>query len=164
VQYAKFGTTCTRKLLFPPKACTTDPSGSYKIPMTAATCARNTYTSTTTSTSGCINASTTTHHSTAQALRQPYRAPRVLVSRPQRLYIDNAVRRRDVVFWVYNYFDYSSRLVSTRKLVEDGSRASTTSRIHLQLVDFSSNRRGSITDRHGFVDSRPRIKLSHLFQ
>jgi hypothetical protein len=37
-------------------------------------------------------------------------------------------------------------------------------RIHLQLVDFSSNHHGSITDRHGFVDTRPRIKLSHLFQ
>jgi hypothetical protein len=48
--------------------------------------------------------------------------PRVLVSRPQRLYIDYAVRRRDVVFWAYDYFDYSSRLVSIRKLVEDGSR------------------------------------------
>jgi hypothetical protein len=58
----------------------------------------------------------------AQALRQPRRAPRVLVSRPQRLYIDYAVRRRDVVFWVYDYLDYSPRLVSTRKLVEDGSR------------------------------------------
>jgi hypothetical protein len=57
----------------------------------------------------------------AQALRQPRRAPRVLVSRPQRLYIGYAVHRRDIVFWVYDYFDYSSRLVSTRKLVEDGS-------------------------------------------
>jgi hypothetical protein len=58
----------------------------------------------------------------AQALRQPRRAPRVLVSRPQRLYIDYAIRRRDVVFWAYNYLDYLPRLVSTRKLVEDGSR------------------------------------------
>jgi hypothetical protein len=38
--------------------------------------------------------------------------------------------------------DCSSRLVSTRKLVEDASAASTTSRIHLRLVDFTSNRRG----------------------
>jgi hypothetical protein len=44
------------------------------------------------------------------------------------------------------------------------SRHQQLVRIHLQLVDFSSNRRGSITDRHGFVDTRPRIKLSHLFQ
>jgi hypothetical protein len=95
----------------------------------------------------------TTRHPAAQALRQPRRAPRVLVSWPQRLYISSAVHR-----------DYSSpgctgststslcamsthlpaaaalrrlrrmpprrrllgvrlpRLVSTRKLVEDGSR------------------------------------------
>jgi hypothetical protein len=63
-----------------------------------------------------------TRQDSAEALRQPRRAPRVLVSRPQRLYIDYAVRRRDVVFWVYDYLDYSPRLVSTRKLVEDGSR------------------------------------------
>jgi hypothetical protein len=43
---------------------------------------------------------------TTQALRQPRHAPRVLVSRPQRLYIDYTVRRRDIVFWVYDYFDY----------------------------------------------------------
>jgi hypothetical protein len=36
--------------------------------------------------------------------------------------MDYAVRRRDVVFWAYDYFDYSSRLVSTRKLVENGFR------------------------------------------
>jgi hypothetical protein len=89
--------------------------------MIAATCARNTYTSTPTSTSGCINTSTTTRHSAARALRQPCRAPQVLVSRPQRLYIDYGVRR-DVVFWVYDYLDYLPRLVSTRKLVKDGSR------------------------------------------
>jgi hypothetical protein len=64
----------------------------------------------------------TTRHPAAQALRQPRRASRVLVSRPQRLYIDYAVRRRDIVFWAYDYLDYLSRLVSTRKLVEDGSR------------------------------------------
>jgi hypothetical protein len=58
----------------------------------------------------------------AQALRQPRHAPRVLVSRPQRLYIDYAVRRRDIIFWAYDYLDYLPRLVSTRKLVEDGSR------------------------------------------
>jgi hypothetical protein len=55
---------------------------------------------------------TTTRHSAARALRQPCRAPRVLVSRPQWLYIDYAVCRRDVVFWAYDYFDYSSRLVN----------------------------------------------------
>jgi hypothetical protein len=76
-----------------------------------------------TSTSSCIP---TTRHPAAQALRQPCRAPRVLVSRPQQLYIDYVVRCRDIVFW--------------------------------------PNRRGSITDCHGFVDTRPRIKLSHLFQ
>jgi hypothetical protein len=76
-----------------------------------------------TSTSPCIP---TTRHPAAQALRQPCRAPRVLVSRPQQLYIDYVVRCRDIVFW--------------------------------------PNRRGSITDCHGFVDTRPRIKLSHLFQ
>jgi hypothetical protein len=103
----------------------------------------------------------TTRHLAARALRQPCRAPRVLVSRSQRLYIDYAVRRRDVVFWAYDYFDYSPRLVN---LSRAATTSSTTSRIHLQLVDFSSNRRGSITDRHGFVDTRPRIKLSHLFQ
>jgi hypothetical protein len=58
----------------------------------------------------------------ARALRQPRRAPRVLVSRPQWLYIDYAVRRRDVVFWAYDYLDYLPRLVSTGELVEDGSR------------------------------------------
>jgi hypothetical protein len=42
----------------------------------------------------------------ARALRQPRCASRVLVSRPQRLYIDYTVRRRDIVFWVYDYFDY----------------------------------------------------------
>jgi hypothetical protein len=66
-----------------------------------------------------------------------------------------------VVFWVYDYFDYSSRLVN---LSRAATTSSVTSRIHLRLVDFSNNRRGSITDRHGFVDTRPRIKLSHLFQ
>jgi hypothetical protein len=58
----------------------------------------------------------------ARALRQPRRAPRVVVSRPQLLYIDYAVRRRDVVFWAYDYLDYLPRLVSTGELVEDGSR------------------------------------------
>jgi hypothetical protein len=47
---------------------------------------------------------------------------RLLVTWPQRLYIDYAVRRRDVVFWAYDYLDYLPRLVSTRKLVEDGPR------------------------------------------
>jgi hypothetical protein len=56
-----------------------------------------------TSTSPCI---ATTRHPAAQALHQPPRAPRVLISRPQRLYIDYAVRRHDVVFWAYDYFDY----------------------------------------------------------
>jgi hypothetical protein len=65
---------------------------------------------------------TTTRHPAARALRQPCRAPRVLVSQQQRLYIDYAVRRHDVVFWAYDYLDYLPRLVSTRKLVEDGSR------------------------------------------
>jgi hypothetical protein len=76
---------------------------------------------TTTSPSRRIN-SPTTHHPAARALRQPGRAPRVLVSRPQRLYIDYVVHRRDIVFWAYDYLDYFPRLVSTRKLVEDGSR------------------------------------------
>jgi hypothetical protein len=56
------------------------------------------------------------------ALHQLHCALRLLVSRPQRLYIDYVVRRRDVVFWAYDYLDYLPRLVSTRKLVEDGSR------------------------------------------
>jgi hypothetical protein len=103
----------------------------------------------------------TTRHPAAQALRQPCRAPRVLVSRLQRLYIDYAVRRRDIIFWAYDYFDYSPRLVN---LSRAATTSSTTSQIHLRLVDFSNNRRGSIIDRHGFVDTRPRIKLSHLFQ
>jgi hypothetical protein len=64
----------------------------------------------------------TTRHPAAQALCQPCHAPRVLISRKQRLYIDYAVHRHDIIFWAYDYFDYSSRLVSTRKLVEDGSR------------------------------------------
>jgi hypothetical protein len=102
----------------------------------------------------------TTLHPAARAIRQPRHAPRVLVSRPQRLYIDYVVRHRDIVFWAYDYFDYSSRLVN---LSRAATSSSTTSRIHLRLVDFTSNRRGSITDRHGFVDN-PRIKLSHLFQ
>jgi hypothetical protein len=108
-----------------------------------------------------LSCAATTRHPTAQVLRQPQRAPRVLVSRPQQLYIDYAVRCRDIVFWPYDYFDYSSRLVN---LLRAATTSSTTSRIHLRLVDFSNNRRGSITDRHGFIDSRPRIKLSHLFQ
>jgi hypothetical protein len=32
--------------------------------------------------------------------------PQLLVFLPQRLYIDYAVRRHDVVFWVYDYFYY----------------------------------------------------------
>jgi hypothetical protein len=48
----------------------------------------------------------TTRHPGAWALRQPCHAPRVLVSLLQRLYIDYTVRRRDIVFWVYDYFDY----------------------------------------------------------
>jgi hypothetical protein len=40
------------------------------------------------------------------ALHQLHRALRLLVSRLQRLYIDYAVRRHDVVFWAYDYFDY----------------------------------------------------------
>jgi hypothetical protein len=64
----------------------------------------------------------TTRHPATQALHQPRRAPRVLVFLPQRLYIDYAVRRRDVVFLAYDYLDYLPRLVSTRKLVEDVSR------------------------------------------
>jgi hypothetical protein len=113
------------------------------------------YSSTTTQ---CV---ATTRHPAARALRQPCRAPRVLISRPQRLYINYTVRRHDVVFWAYDNFDYSSRLVN---LSRTAPATSTTSRIHLQPVDFSSNRRGSITNRHGFVDTRPRIKLSHLLQ
>jgi hypothetical protein len=31
--------------------------------------------------------------------------PRVLISRLQRLYVDYAVCRRDVVFWAYDYID-----------------------------------------------------------
>jgi hypothetical protein len=123
VRYAKFGTTCARKLFFPPNACTHRSKRKLQnSAMIAATCARNTYTSTTTSTSGCLNTSTTTRHSAVRALCQPCRAPQVLVSRPQQLYIDYAARRRDVVFWAYDYLDYLPRLVSTRKLVEDGSR------------------------------------------
>jgi hypothetical protein len=78
--------------------------------------------------SGCSSATSivsraaTTRHPAAQALRQPRRAPRVLVFLPQRLYIDYTIRRRDVVFWAYDYLDDLPRLVSTRKLVEDGSR------------------------------------------
>jgi hypothetical protein len=103
----------------------------------------------------------TTRHPAARALLQPCRAPRVLVSRPQRLYIDYAVRRHDIVFWAYDYLDYSPRLVN---LSRAATMSSTTSRLRLRLVNFSNNRRGSITDRHGFVDTGPRIKLSHLFQ
>jgi hypothetical protein len=50
--------------------------------------------------------SAATRHPAARALRQPCRAQRVLVFRPQRLYIDYAIRRHDVVFWAYDYFDY----------------------------------------------------------
>jgi hypothetical protein len=81
-----------------------------------ATYTHKTYMSTT------AQCAATTRHPAAQALRQPRRAPRVLVSRPQRLYIDYAVRCRNIVFWAYDYLDYLPRLVSTRKLVEDGSR------------------------------------------
>jgi hypothetical protein len=97
----------------------------------------------------------------APALPQPCRAPRILISRLQRLYIDNAVRRRDVVFWAYDYFDYSSRLVN---LSRAATTLSITSRLHLRLVDFSNNSHGFSTNRHGFVVTRPRIKLSHLLQ
>jgi hypothetical protein len=48
--------------------------------------------------------------------------PQVIIFLPQRLYIDYAVRRHDIVFWAYDYLNYLPRLVSTRKLVEDGSR------------------------------------------
>jgi hypothetical protein len=125
------------------------------------------YASITASSSGLTGPTTTssfaatTRHPVARALRQPCCAPRVLVSRPQRLYMDYAVRRRDFVFWAYDYFDYSPRLVN---LSRAATTSSTTSRIHLRLVNFSNNCRGSITDRHGFADTRPRIKLSHLFQ
>jgi hypothetical protein len=61
--------------------------------------------------------------------------------------------------------DYDYFTVRPHRLVSrTAPPTSTTSRIHLRLVDFSPNRRGSITDRHGFVDTRPRINLSHLFQ
>jgi hypothetical protein len=61
VQYAEFGTTCARKLFFPPKACAHRSKRKLQNPsMIAATCTWNTYTSTTTSTSGCINSCTTT--------------------------------------------------------------------------------------------------------
>jgi hypothetical protein len=83
-------------------------------------CTRKTYTRHDYSFHGNTNSTsvtlctTTTRHPAAWALRQPCRAPRVLVSRPQRLYINYAVRRRDVVFWAYDYF------ISTSKLVEGG--------------------------------------------
>jgi hypothetical protein len=64
----------------------------------------------------------TTRDLAAWVLPQHCRAPRVLVFLPQWLYIDYVVRRRDVVFWAYDYLDYLPRLVSTRKLVDDGSR------------------------------------------
>jgi hypothetical protein len=77
-----------------------------------AWCTRKTYTrhdysfhGNTSSTSVTLCAATT-RHPAAQALRQPRRAPRVLVFLPQRLYIDYAVRRHDVIFWAYDYFDY----------------------------------------------------------
>jgi hypothetical protein len=39
----------------------------------------------------------------------------------------------------------------------------TTSRNQLWLVNFSNNRRGSIADRHGFINSLPRQQqLSHF--
>jgi hypothetical protein len=103
----------------------------------------------------------TARHPAARGLCQPRCAPRVLVSRPQRLYIDYTVRRRDIDFWAYDYFNYSSRLVNLSRVA---TTSSTTSRIHLQLVDFISNCRGSITNCHGFVDAHLQIKLSHLFQ
>jgi hypothetical protein len=114
-----------------------------------------------TSSTSAMLCTAATRHPAARALRQLRRAPRVLVSRPQRHYIDYAVRRRDIVFWVYDYLDYSSRLGNLSRAT---TTSSTTSRINLWLVEFTSNRRGSITSRRGFVDTRPRIKLSHLFQ
>jgi hypothetical protein len=113
---------------------------------------------------------------------QLHSAPRLLVTRPHGLYVNLAVRRgysslgRSGSTSTTPYAattSFSGRTTtSTTHLdwfqLENYSRTapatSTTSRIHLRLVDFSNNRRGSITDRHGFVDSRPRIKLSHLFQ
>jgi hypothetical protein len=53
-----------------------------------------------------LSCAATTRHPAAQALRQPCRAPRVLIFLPQQLYIDYIVRHRDIVFWVYDYFDY----------------------------------------------------------
>jgi peptidoglycan/xylan/chitin deacetylase (PgdA/CDA1 family) len=55
-------------------------------------------------------------------------------------------------FRLLNNVDYSYRLVLTENLVERDYYAT------------NNNRRGSTTDHHGFVDARPRIKLTHLFQ
>jgi hypothetical protein len=83
-----------------------------------AWCTRKTYTRHDYSFHGNTNSTsvtlctTTTRHPAAQALRQPRRAPRVLVFLLQWLYIDYVVRHRDIVFWAYDYFDYSSRLVN----------------------------------------------------
>jgi hypothetical protein len=55
-------------------------------------------------------------------------------------------------FRLLNNVDYSARLVLTEKLVESDYHA------------INNNRHGSTADRHGFADTRPRIKLSHLFQ
>jgi hypothetical protein len=49
-----------------------------------------------------------------------------------------------------DYFNYSSRL-------ENQSESTLTSRAS------STNRRSSINELHGFVDIRPRIKLSDLY-
>jgi hypothetical protein len=94
----------------------------------------------------------------APALLQPRRASRLLVSWQHRLYFEYTMRRRGIVFWSHRV-DHSSRLVS--KLVENAPR--TTSRNQLWLVHSSNNCRGSISDRHGFINSLPRQQqLSHL--
>jgi hypothetical protein len=147
-----------------------------------------TYASTTASSSGLTGPTptllfaATTRHPVARALRQPSRAPRLLVTRPHRLYVNLVVHRkysspgRSGSTSTTPYAATTSllsvqlpRLLTSTSLNQKTSRGRLPRhqqlvRIHLQLVDFSPNRRGSIIDRHGFVDTRPRIKLSHLFQ
>jgi hypothetical protein len=54
---------------------------------------------------------------------------RLLVTRLHGLYIDYAVRHCDVIFWAYDYFDYSSQLVNL----------SRTALRHQQLVGSTSD-------------------------
>jgi hypothetical protein len=119
---------------------------------------------------------TTTCFTAIPALLRSRCAPRLLVTRPHRLYVNLAVRREyssscrsgSTSTMPYAAMTSFSGRTTTLTTISTSSRERLSRhqqlvRIHLQLVDFSSNRRGSITDRHGFVDNWvPRTKPTCL--